>query len=248
MLNQPSHICILGCGRSGTSIFGEFFQHLPMYTYYSEPPFSNLKDFDYSNPIAFKVPTPSDQQGSSFGLPFRMEQLWEVLPEPRVIFWQVRHPLDAICSLRVGIAKDWGHHPRPHDWQQWLEKPLLQRCAHHWNYINTRGYDQLKDVAVVNRFEEMILATEQAAHRICESASIDFSQYESFLRPWIDRVQDENNDRFIEAETSRSYSRPDHQKKVGRWEENLTEDEIASILPLIREGARNFGYVLPAIN
>ena len=56
---QPSHVLILGCGRSGTSIFGEFFQDLSAYTYYSEPPYADLKTYNYAKPIAIKVPTES---------------------------------------------------------------------------------------------------------------------------------------------------------------------------------------------
>ena len=52
-----------------------------------------------------------------------------VVPESREIFWMVRHPLDAICSPRVGISSDWGHHPRLPDWESWLTKLLLRRYA-----------------------------------------------------------------------------------------------------------------------
>ena len=37
------HVLILGCGRSGTSIFGELLEHLAPYTYYSEPAFADLQ-------------------------------------------------------------------------------------------------------------------------------------------------------------------------------------------------------------
>ena len=113
MPNQAHHVLILGCGRSGTSIFGEFFQHLSPYTYYSEPPYADLKKYDYSQSIAIKVPNVSDGFLPTEGLSFPLADLLETIPQPMSIFWQVRHPLDTICSLKVGIAKNWGHHPRP---------------------------------------------------------------------------------------------------------------------------------------
>ena len=238
MKNKPHHVCILGCGRSGTSIFGEFFLNVPGYTYYSEPPFGDLPNYDYSHPVAFKVPR---------SMPADLEELWVVLPEPRVVFWQVRHPLDAICSLRIGIADNWGHHPRPPDWRDWLDRPILEQCAHHWNYINTFGYKQVRALAVVNRFEEMVQQPEAAARKICAVTGIDFERHAAALQPWIDRVQDGFNDRFVEAETSRPYSRPDHRRKVGRWQENLTREEVQLLLPLIEEGAANFAYDLSTI-
>jgi len=67
-----------------------------------------------------------------------------------------RHPLDTIASLRVGIAKNWGHHPKPPDWRDWLARPLVERCAHHWAYLNTVGYEAVRHLATVTRFSCMV--------------------------------------------------------------------------------------------
>ena len=242
---MSKHICILGCGRSGTSIFGEFFKHLPHYTYYSEPGFSALETIDYSAPVAIKVPTQDDENDFFDGLSFNLQKFYEVFPADHLLFWQVRHPLDAISSLRVGIANNWGHHPRPKDWKDRLTLPLLEKCAYHWNFINTNGYEQVKESVVINAFEEMIHDPLATAKKICDLADINFSQHQSAIMQWVDRVQDENNEKFVEAECSRPYSTTDHSKKVGRWRENLSEDDVASVLPFIRQGAQNFHYELP---
>lgn len=243
--HMSSHVCILGCGRSGTSIFGELFDHLPEYTYFSEPPFADLPNFDYSQPIAIKVPTPTPGILSDPGLPFQWEEFLSKFPEPRILYWQVRHPLDTICSLRVGISKNWGHHPRPNDWKEWLDKPLLVQCAHHWNYLNTVGYERVKKYVIVNRFEEMILDSMGAAKRICKEIGLDHTSHKDALTKWSNRVQDKNNHQFKEAKTSQAYSRNDHVRKVGRWEENLRSKDIDLIRPFILDGAANFGYELP---
>ena len=97
-----SHAIVLGCGRSGTSILGELFAGLPGYSYHSEPPFEALAGIDYGAPVAIKVPKPAAGRDTSPGLPFLVDDLRAVVPEPREIFWLVRHPLDAICpSLYV---------------------------------------------------------------------------------------------------------------------------------------------------
>ena len=83
MQNKPHHALILGCGRSGTSIFGEFFQHLSPYTYYSEPPYADLKKYDYSQSIAIKVPNVSDGFLPTEGLSFPLADLLETIPSPR---------------------------------------------------------------------------------------------------------------------------------------------------------------------
>jgi hypothetical protein len=178
-------------------------------------------------------------------LPFLVGELLAEVPEPREIFWIVRHPLDAICSLRVGIAQDWGHHPRPPDWESWLSAPLLQRCAHHWVHINSHGYEQVRDRARLHRFEHMIGDPLGFAQDICGQVGLDPAACEAALHTWARRVQDENNDDFEEAECSKPYSRPDHKTKVGRWRENLSPAEVAELVPVVAETAARFGYVLP---
>ncbi|MGI9543722.1 MAG: hypothetical protein ACR2MX_10715, partial [Cyclobacteriaceae bacterium] len=170
--------------------------------------------------------------------------LLEIIPKPRKIFWQVRHPLDTICSLRIGIGKNWGHHPKPPDWQEWLSRPLLERCAHHWNYINDIGYKQVKDFAVITRFEEMVAEPLRFSTKVCKEAGLDPEFCRRHLETWSERVQNTNNKKFVEAKTSRAYSRRDHSVRIGRWKENLSEKEIASILPIISRTSIKLGYQL----
>ena len=240
----PSHVLILGCGRSGTSIFGEFFQHLSAYTYYSEPSYTDLKKIPFDQPIAIKVPTESVEHPSTEGLSFPLEELLQLIPRPLKIFWQVRHPLDTICSLKVGISKNWGHHPRPIDWKEWLQEPLIKQCAHHWNYLNSVGYEKVEKLVTISKFESLILDTENFAQNICELVSIDQESEVKAIQSWRNRVQNTNNKKFVEAMTSRAYSTKDHKVKVGRWKENMTEEEKQLILPMVRETASRFGYIL----
>ena len=50
---------------------------------------------------------------------------------------------------------------------------------------------------------------------------LDIEAHESALAEWADRVQNTNNKKFVEAKTSRHYSRADHQTRIDRWKENL---------------------------
>lgn len=239
--HQAKHVCILGCGRSGTSIFGELFQSLPQYRYYSEPEWAEFKQIDFSTPVAVKVPRPAPAT-SAPAITRYLQDLMKFFPSSGIIFWQVRHPLDTICSLRVGISRNWGHHPRPPDHLEWLHRPLPERCAHHWNYINTAGYRQVQGLAVVNRFEDMVRNPFETALAQAKRANVDISGSLQQLKRWASRVQDQNNQQFQEAECSRPYSINDHKKKVGRWKENLTQQEIAQVLPIISEGSALLGY------
>lgn len=200
---------ILGCGRSGTSIFGELFEGLAGYNYRSEPPFVDVMNADYSVPQAFKVPRESGAFGADPGLSFPLATMLKLAPEMK-FFWIVRHPLDAICSLRIGISQDWGHHPRPPDWRDWLDRPLVERCAHHWAFLNTVGFAHVSTTANVMRFEDLIAAPDAFAQNVCRILGLDSQDHAPTIQRWAGRVQDTNNADFIEAKTSRAYSRPDH--------------------------------------
>ena len=241
---QPAHVLILGCGRSGTSIFGELFEHLTPYTYLSEPLFGDYLRADFHAPVAAKVPAEDDAFDSTPGLSFPLDALLDALPTPRRIYWIVRHPLDAVCSLRPGISKNWGHHPQPPDWQDRLDHPLIEQCAHHWNYINSVGYSAVSHLVEVKRFEDMIHDPRGFAYQIGDEVGLARAEHERELKDWFERVQDTNNDRFVEAKTSRTHSRPDHTRRVSRWRENLTAEEVRRLVPMLRETATRFGYDL----
>lgn len=240
---MPAHVMVLGCGRSGTSIFGELFDGLGPYAYRSEPPFGEVMAADYSTPQAVKVPHESPGFATPSGLSFPLRDYLAVAPGAK-LFWIVRHPLDAVCSLKVGIDQDWGHHPRPPDWRDWLGRPLLDRCAHHWAFLNTVGFAHVEGLAEVVRFEAMIADPLGFARAVCAEIGADATAQATHLERWAARVQDTNNAAFVEARTSRGYSRPDHERRVGRWRESLTREAAQALWPIVAEGARRFGYGL----
>ena len=221
-----------------------YLSTLPPTLNHSEPPFAALTTLDYASPVAVKVPKESTGFPPTAGLSFPLETLLATVPEPRKIYWQLRHPLDTICSLRVGIAKNWGHHPRPPDWQDWLNRPLLERCAHHWNYINSVGYAQVNALTTITRFEDMIEDALKFAQQICREVAVNPAVHQLSLETWAQRVQNTNNRQFVEAKTSQAYSRPDHTVKVDRWKENLSQEEAAQVLPIIQATAERLGYLL----
>lgn len=242
---MTAHSLILGCGRSGTSIFGELFESLPAFTYVSEPLLAELPVVEPGEYLAVKVPQVDVDDTPPAGLPARPSDMYRAMPAPLVVFWQVRHPLDAICSLRVGISQGWGHHPRPPDWREWRGRPLVEQCAHHWACINGPGYELVRDVAVINRFEDMIRAPRVSAEAAVRSIGVDPTTVAAELDTWSERVQDTDNDHFVEAMTSRRHSRPDHERRVGRWQENLTPAEVEAVIPIVEQAADVFGYDLP---
>ncbi len=236
------NVLILGCGRSGTSIFGELFEALPGFTYLSEPPLDAIPSLAVGH-LAVKVPREAAGGSSAIGSPATVDELLAAMPAPLTVFWVIRNPFDAVCSLRPGIADGWGHHPRPPDWKDWLGRPLVEQCAHHWATINGPGYDQVRDLAVVQRFESMIADPLRTAQETAQNVGVEITpEVASSLHTWAGRVQDTNNDQFVEARTSRRRSRPDHSRRVGRWRENLTDADVDLIRPIVADAAATHGY------
>ena len=244
--HAPSHALVLGCGRSGTSIFGELFETLPRYCYASEPEWEQVLATDFSTPQAIKVPREPTDGPTDVGLSFAIEDLL-ALAEPVEIFWITRHPYDAVASLKVGISQNWGHHPRPPDWEDHLHRPLVEKCAYHWAYLNTHGLRSVGNRAHIVRFEDLIAAPIDFAERVMRIVNAVSKADFDAASQWSARVQNRNNDAFVEAKTSREYSRNDHIVKVGRWRENLDDEELSLIRPVVAETADLLGYELPPL-
>ena len=123
-----------------------------------------------------------------------------------VYFLAVATSLRYDCSLRTGIAQDWGHHPRPPDYQDWSNRSLLEKCAHHWDYINSIGYRKVATICQVTRLETMIHGPLAFARSICRQLTLREDRYRKDLMIWAKSVQNTNNQHFVEAQTSKLYS------------------------------------------
>lgn len=249
---MPADALILGCGRSGTSIFGELFEALPGYRYWSEPALGDLPTpavrslglgpIAHADALAVKVPRSGLRGDAPAGLPEPLDRMVGQLAAPVVVFWIVRHPLDAICSLRPGIGDGWAHHPRPPDWEAWEDQPLVERCAHHWATINGAGFEATGGAATVVRFEDLIADPAAFARHVAALVGADATA--PAVAAWAARVRDRNDEHFVEAQTSRRHSRPDHERRVGRWQEDLSADEVSAVVPIVATAATTFGYDL----
>ncbi len=92
------------------------------------------------------------------------------------------------------------------------------------------------------RVEDVVLRPEESPRGICDVLGL--RDRDRALGDWARSVQDTNNADFVEAKTSRSYSRPDHKVRVGRWRENPSKEDIDRVLPIVGPIAQSFGYDL----
>jgi|TARA_B110000902_G_scaffold102294_1_gene120973 hypothetical protein len=93
---------------------------------------------------------------------------------------------------------------------------LIKKSSHHWNYINSIGYASVKKIAAVPKFEDLVRDSSKFSMDICVQLEIDPELHDLELKSWNRKVQNNNNEDFIEALTSRPYSTQDHHKKINR--------------------------------
>ena len=120
----------------------------------------------------------------------------------------------------------------------------VQQVKHHQTLCDPVKRSKFTETNALQQCSTETRQHAETAKRICEHAQIDFKTHEKAISAWANRVQDTNNNQFVEAMTSRPYSRNDHVRKVGRWKENLTQEEVELMTPFIQDTAEAFGYEL----
>jgi hypothetical protein len=227
---------LFGCPRSGTSILGELFEHVPGYQFYFEPSMTAVKRLDHDtwewalkNPIGPKPWTP--------GLACDLDELRGSVPHPMSVFI-VRHPLDVICSMRPSMETELRHGPTPPDAEE-LTDPLDRGMAV-WNWVNGPGYTVIKerrDVHLV-KFEDLVREPVEESLKILNHVgrfptADSIKQYTSLLSNRTGGYEAKHQDKWVTQ---------DHELRIGRWRSQLSEEEVSRCWPQVSEIAREFGY------
>lgn len=242
-----SNVVIIGSGRSGTSIIGELFEHVPGFVYLFEPQvdeFESAFKCGICSRIAAKVPkcppplTP--------GLACDFDRVLEIMGGESRFIWVVRNPLDAICSLKPGIEADWSHNPKPPNWGDLIGSPWFIRAAHHWNYINSVGFSSCAArcdpmVVTYERFVRFTNQTVSSVLRHVNAPELD-GKSSAMIQRYIDSVSDSTLDSY-HAKFQVHWFVPDHDKRIGRYRHNLTDKEIQECLTIVGDTAQRFGYM-----
>jgi len=238
--NKKGDIVILGCGRSGTSILGELFEHLPSFNYFFEPYIIQIVANYFQNRkkrIAVKVP-----KGGVFltkGLSCNMNLLKKNLKKNTKIIWIVRNPLDTICSLRPGIEKDWSHNPKPPNYKGLLDEPWHIKCSHHWKYINNVGFKSAKKYGdpLVVKYEDLLNNTSKTVSEILEFIDSDYTTKD--LQEYISLISNKTEGSY-QAKLQKKWYKDNHKKRIGRYKENMSEKEVDEALEIVRNTSKNF--------
>lgn len=100
------NVVILGCGRSGTSIFGELFDALPAFEYHSEPLLADLRLTAGAGAIAVKVPRSLPSATPPAGAPCTSTSCSTGVPPPRRVGrWRENLTADDLAAAMPIVAE-----------------------------------------------------------------------------------------------------------------------------------------------
>lgn len=252
-------VLIVGCARSGTSILGELVAAHPEVKYIFEAhsiwELGGLGEND-SHRLTARNATPvvSQQvrewfQAQSEGSPVLLEKnprnilrvpyVHAIFPEARIIHI-VRDGRDVACSMVPGCGREeWGH-LKPPSWRELFKNYSgVERCARAWKDILEIGLQDLGTIPHMQvRYEDLLANPAAQAARILGYIGLEMHpQVQAFCQ----RIANDTSSPY-HAKNQDSWYENDHRLRIGRWRENLSTQEQASITDLLSPVLARLGY------
>jgi hypothetical protein len=164
-----------------------------------------------------------------------------VFPEAKLIHI-VRDGRDVACSMLPGIGGEEWRHLKPPNWQTLMSAESgLRRCAQAWKTIMEIAlYDLAQTPHFTLRYEDLVQAPERYARALFEFLELPFAPE---VAAFCMKVQNEVANSY-HAQKQVKWFREDHAVRIGRWRENMSPDEAASVETLLRPLLTQFAYAV----
>lgn len=169
----------------------------------------------------------------------RVPYLRVLLPEARLIHI-VRDGRDVACSLRPGIGgKEWNH-LKPPDWRRLAGLPWHERCARVWGETVELAERELEGTGrLLVRYEDLLRDPAREAARVLEHLGLPPSPRVDAFLP---RISDRLEGGYVAGGGSLAWHRLDHERRVGRRRENLSDSERREVERILAPTLARFGY------
>ena len=249
---------ITGSSRSGTSILGEMVAAHPDVSYvYEEEVWKKLvNENNGSHVVSVKDVTDQKKQKLRSWMNCykkddkiiveknprhiaRLPLIKAIFPEAKIIHI-VRDGRDVACSLKTGLCgKTWAH-VKPPNWKK-IEKNYegIIRCAHAWRETMEVA---IKDLTIIShlkvRYEDLLADPEKVAARVLRY--LDLKPHTN-VTTFCKNIQNDMEDSYVAKHQTRWYTN-DHANRIGRWKENMTEEEQKEVEIILRPVLNHFGY------
>jgi len=240
---------ITGSSRSGTSILGELVASHPGVNYvFEEHVWKKLE-------LEQKVSQEKQKKLRNWMLCYRkgdkmiveknprhivkIPLLKSIFPEAKIIHI-VRDGRDVACSLKSGLCgKTWAH-VKPPRWKE-IEQNYegVVRCA--WAWRETMEI-AIKDLAKVNhlqvKYEELVRDPEKIIRKIVKYLGLPMHlDVVNFCK----NIQNQTLGSYNAKHQSR-WSVGEHGTRIGRWKNDMTEEEKKEVELILRPILNHFGY------
>jgi hypothetical protein len=251
---------IMGCARSGTSILGELIGAHPDVKYKHEAHAiwnkAGLGENE-SHRLTAQHATPEVKRQirrrfelekgeaallvekcprSALRIPF----IREVFPEAKLIHI-IRDGRDVACSMLPGIGGSEWRHLKPPNWKKIFEQDRgAVRCARAWSEIIEIALNDLDGAShFALKYEELIAEPAQIAGNLLRFLELpEHPAVDEFCK----KIQNTTANSY-QAQKQAKWFQDDHQVRIGRWRENLKQDEAEAIEKMLRPFLIKLRYV-----
>ena len=261
----PRPVFLLGCARSGTSIFGEALASHPDVTYLFElsPTWNDLVREGEDHRLGRSAATPEVARRVYQEFSQRLrggdeEVLLEKNPKhvlrppflARLFPWGrfihiVRDGRDTAASLMFrNRGPSWGHLRVP-GWQELLESHGEKnhiRCAHQWRIaVETARADSraLGSPCLEVRYERLVREPLAVAGEALTFMGLETPQE---VEQFCEKIQDETGGSYHALKQVRHYV-DNHSRRIGRYRENLEPQQLAEVEAACGGLLRELGYL-----
>lgn len=169
----------------------------------------------------------------------RVSYVKKIFPEAKFIHI-VRDGRDVACSLVPGCGGVEWRHLKPPSWQEYyLKFSGAIRCAHVWKQVVETTLGDLQNVPHLQiRYEDLLASPQLIAKEIFNFLEIDLH---AKTLEFCSNITNKTSSSY-QAKFQDQWYRNDHSIRVGRWNENLTKEEIKVINPLLKPLLTQLGY------
>lgn len=169
----------------------------------------------------------------------RIPWLRAIFPETKLIHI-IRDGRDVTCSLMPGIGGSEWRHLKPENWLELQALPPVERCARTWREVVERTLSDLGGVDHLEvRYERLVSDPSGVAADV--SAFLELPPSDE-VAAFCARIADRTDGSYAPQGASRNWNRADHSRRVGRWRENLSPSDQATVAGILGPLLTRLGY------
>ena len=252
-------VFVVGCARSGTSILGELIASHPAVKYIFEAHTiwevggegengSHRLTGDHATP-AIKTKITSWFQNQSQGEQVLVEKnprnilripyIHKIFPEAKIVHI-VRDGRDVACSMIPGCGGTEWLHLKPPSWKEYYDSYSGgMRCAMAWKQVMEIGLQDLQNISHLQiRYEDLVVSPHSVTSCLFEYLGLDLHPA---VVKFCGQIADDTGFTY-HARHQNHWFQNDHSRRIGRWRENLTDEEQERINKILMPLLTRLGY------